>query len=293
MNVDLHIHSTASDGSLGWSEIIDLARKLKLKAIAITDHDTLDGSREAILSGIPSSLHFLTGVEISSSPPESFSSRGSFHILGYGIELDNNKLNDALAKARETRETRNPKIIKLLNRAGIAISFDEVVEESGGGLVGRPHMASLMVKKGYADSIKEAFDLYLAKGKPAYVEKFKMACQEAISMIKEAGGIPVLAHPVTLGMEHSVTESLLSKLKDMGLMGIEAYYSDHSPDDTRLYCKLAHRLGLLVTGGSDFHGTLKNDVKMGSGKGGLSVPFDVYQTIISAIEAGSGILKSN
>lgn len=283
MNIDLHIHSTASDGSCSPTEIINIIQELNLAAFSITDHDTVDGNREALLSGIPNSVNFLTGVEISSYPPSPFVCPGNFHILGYGFNIDDPFLNQALTKFQKAREERNPQIISKLNNAGIDISMDEVINEAGGGLVGRPHIASLLLKKKYVGTIQEAFNKYIAKGQFAYVEKYKIDCKNAIKLIRNAGGIPVLAHPVTLGIEFQETKKLLREMKKLGLLGLEAYYTNHSPENTKRYCQLAQDLGLLITGGSDFHGSFKANINIGTGKGELSVPYHLYETLSKAL----------
>ena len=162
VRIDLHIHSTASDGTLSPSEILDLAQSVNLGTIAITDHDTMNGFKEGLAVGIPHSVQFLTGVEVSASPPPSFPILGSLHILGYSIRLDDPVLNQTLDALRKSRKNRNPKIIERLNNLGIDISMDEVLNEVGKeSLLGRPHIATLMKKKGFVESINEAFDKYL------------------------------------------------------------------------------------------------------------------------------------
>nr|MCU0585693.1 PHP domain-containing protein [Desulfobacterales bacterium] len=168
--IDLHIHSTASDGTFTPTEILAMAVRAGLGAIAITDHDSIAGSREALLEGVPPGLGFLTGVEISAEPPPSYPGSGSIHILGYAIRLDDPELNRALEKLQEARKNRNPEIIRNLKRLGIPISLEEVVREAGEGQPGRPHIAALLVKKGVVGSIDEAFDRYLGNGKPGYVD---------------------------------------------------------------------------------------------------------------------------
>ena len=282
--IDLHIHSTASDGTLSPAEILALARDLNLAAIAITDHDTINGSKEALSIGIPPSLKFLTGVEISASPPPSFSYSGSLHILGYSIKIDNPLLNKTLAALQEARKNRNPGIIDRLNSMGVAISMDELLNEVGGGQLGRPHIARFMVKKGYVESIKEAFNKYLGKGKPAYVDKYRVECSKAIEVILGAGGIPVIAHPFLLNPRNiEDIEELVITLKAMGLKGIEVYYSEHSQDNISKLEDIANRHELLMTGGSDFHGSLKPEIKMGSGKGDLFVPYILYERLMESI----------
>lgn len=283
MEIDLHIHTTASDGSCSPAEILSQVIKLNLGAFSITDHDTLDGNRDPALSDIPEPVNFLSGVEISSYPPEPFVSSGSFHILGYGFDIEDAALNQSLQKFQDARENRNPKIISKLNTAGIDISMDEVIREAGDGLVGRPHIANVLLKKGYVDSIQDAFNRFLAKGQAAFVDKYRIDCENAIRLIREAGGLPVLAHPITLGIDFPELEELLKTMKQFGLAGLEACYTTHSPEKTKRYCQIAEELSLLVTGGSDFHGSFKENVDLGCGAGNLSVPYHLYETLIEAL----------
>lgn len=283
MNVDLHIHSTASDGSLTPAEIIGLAVEIDLKAISITDHDTVDGVLDVLENCRPETLGFITGVEISSTPPLPYVSKGSFHILGYGIRPDDPSLTHALDRVKQARIERNPRIISLLNNAGFDVTLEEVAREAGGDVIGRPHMARVLVDKGFVPTIKDAFDRYLAKGKPAYVEKFKLNCAEAIGVLRKAGGIPVLAHPVSLDMDMETLSGLLDRMIDMGLMGIEAYYSDHSPELVSKYLDLARDKNLMVTGGSDYHGSFKAGIDLGTGRGDLCVPFSVYENLTARL----------
>jgi predicted metal-dependent phosphoesterase TrpH len=283
LGIDLHIHSTASDGSLTPADIIDHAQKLNLAAIAITDHDSVDGSKEALQIDIPPSLHFLTGVEISAAHPPFFPGSGSFHILGYAIHLDNRDLNQALSKLQDARKNRNPEILKRLNKLGFRISLEEVNQEVGEGQLGRPHIAYAMLKKGFVASINEAFDKYLGNAGPAYVDKDRIECEQAISIIRAAGGVPVLAHPAFLNIENDQKlDALLQNLVKIGLAGIEVYYPGHSPQQIRQYTELAENYGLLMTGGTDFHGSITPDTKMGSGDGDLFVPYTLYKELIDA-----------
>jgi predicted metal-dependent phosphoesterase TrpH len=281
LRIDLHIHSTASDGTYSPSEILTMAQDLNLGAISITDHDTIDGSKEALNNGIPSSIKFLTGLEISASPPPSFPCSGSFHILGYSIRLDDSVLNQTLTVLQEARKNRNPGIVKLLNALGFNFSLREVRNEAGDCQLGRPHIASFMVKKGFVKSINEAFDKYLGKGKPAYVDKYRIDCASAIEIILGAGGIPVLAHPFLLKpISDKPFEELITTLKSMGLKGIEVYYPEHPPDFIAYYAGIAERYGLLMTGGTDFHGSIKPDIKIGLGKGDFFIPYVLYEKLI-------------
>ncbi len=282
VKIDLHIHSTASDGTLSPIEILNLAQNLNLGAIAITDHDTIDGSKDALLFGIPPSVKFLTGVEISASPPPSFTCSGSMHILGYDINLEDAVLNQTLEMLQQARKRRNPRILELLNRMGIELTLSEIRNAFGECQHGRPHIAQLIVKKGFAETIDEAFGKYLGRGKPAYVDKYRIDCARAIEIILGAGGIPVLAHPILLEMENDeVLEDLIVTLKEMGLKGIEVYYPEHNPERIAFYKTIAYRHKLLMTGGTDFHGVIKPEIKMGSGTGNLFIPFKLYEALIN------------
>ena len=281
LKIDLHIHSTASDGTLSPIEILRLARQLNLGAIAITDHDTMAGVKDALAHGIPPSLKFLTGVEISVLPPPSFSYLGSFHILGYAIDPDNTLLNQTFGELQQARNNRNPHILKILNELGCNITLAQVQKEAGECQLGRPHIAQLMIKKGYVKSISEAFDRYLSQGKPAYVDKYRLDCARAIEIILSAGGVPVLAHPFLIQQQNDqILEDLVITLKKMGLKGLEVYYPEHPPEKTAYYAEIAKRHSLLVTGGTDFHGSLKPEIKMGSGKGNLSIPYAIYEKLV-------------
>jgi 3',5'-nucleoside bisphosphate phosphatase len=284
VRIDLHIHSTASDGTLSPFEILALAQDLNIAAISITDHDTLDGSRDALSFGIPPSVKFLTGVEISSEPPPSFSCAGSFHILGYAVDVDHPDLNHTLSMLRDSRKRRNPQILELLSRLGIEISLEEVRNLAGDSQLGRPHIARFMVEKGYVPSIDAAFDEYLGNGKPAYVDRFRFECEKTIKAILNAGGIPVLAHPLLLGIrENDILEDLIAVLTEMGLGGIEVYYPEHTKNLIAYYSRLASHFNLLITGGTDFHGDIKPEIKMGVGKGDFFVPYELYEKLISSL----------
>jgi hypothetical protein len=284
VRIDLHIHSTASDGTLSPFEILALAQDLNIAAISITDHDTLDGSRDALSFGIPPSVKFLTGVEISSEPPPSFSCAGSFHILGYAVDVEHPDLNHTLSMLRDSRKRRNPQILELLSRLGIEISLEEVRNSAGDSQLGRPHIARFMVEKGYVPSIDAAFDEYLGNGKPAYVDRFRFECEKTIKAILNAGGIPVLAHPLLLGIrENDILEDLIAVLTEMGLRGIEVYYPEHTKNLIAYYSRLASHFNLLITGGTDFHGDIKPEIKMGVGKGDFFVPYELYEKLISSL----------
>jgi predicted metal-dependent phosphoesterase TrpH len=285
VRIDLHIHSTASDGTLRPSEILTLAQDLNIAAISITDHDTLEGSKNALSCGIPPSVKFLTGVEIGADPPDSFFLSGSLHILGYAVDVHHPDLNQTLSKLKESRENRNPRILKLLSGLGIEITFDELRNLAEDSQLGRPHIARLMVKKGYVQSIDAAFDQYLGHGKPAYVDRFRFGCEDTIRIILDAGGIPVLAHPMLLGIQqYEIFEDLIAVLTEMGMRGIEVYYPEHTRNLVAYYTRLAHHHDLLITGGTDFHGDINPEIQMGSGTGDLYIPYKLYEKLISSLK---------
>lgn len=285
-NIDLHIHSTASDGSLDPLDILSLAKKAGIKAFALTDHDSIDGTKKILAH--PHLLYpikFLTGVEISAAFPEFLSASGSFHILGYGIRLDHPGLNQALQQQKTARKNRNPQMIARLNELGFDMSLDEVISASEkDAQIGRPHIARVMVQKGFAQSINDVFDTYIGKGKPAYIDKPRVNCAKAIELILSAGGIPILAHPGLLDVvDFNAYEYFLSELVPMGLMGIEVYYPGHSVEETDFFSELAETFDLLATGGSDFHGAINPEIQIGSGKGNLDVPYVIYERLVHAI----------
>ena len=273
-NIDLHTHTTASDGTLTPSELVSLAKKTGLQAVAITDHDTIEGVQEALAAGERIGLEVVPGVEIGVNFTR------EMHILGYFIDPKNPDLARSLALLREFRDQRNPRMVEKLREMGFDITMEEVISEAGGKVIGRPHFAAVMIKKGYVADFNEAFEKYLGAGKPAYVKKDKMPPQEGIKLITGAGGIPVLAHPKYLEFQGDVNlEELLRELITYGLKGIEVYYTTHTPEETERYRHLAGKLGLRLTGGSDFHGNNKRDIKLGSGGGNLTVRYELLEKL--------------
>jgi len=287
--IDLHIHSTASDGSLSPLEILSLAREIGLEAISITDHDTIDGVLDILKQPPQPGLEFITGVEISCEPPPGFKELGSIHLLGYGFSVYDKKLNTLLEAAKEARITRNPKIIEQLNRLGVKISMDQVQKRFGADQTGRPHIAELMKELGYVETFDEAFDKYLGKGGPAYVDKYKIACEEAVKTVLDAGGIPVLAHPGLLSFSRSdQPEEFVDILIQYGLGGMEVYYTDHSEPVTGFYESLCAMKNLGVTGGSDFHWVFNEGVSLGTGKNNLNIGFSVIKALNAFLEKKKG-----
>jgi predicted metal-dependent phosphoesterase TrpH len=275
--IDLHTHSTASDGSFSPKEVVRLAREAGLKALALTDHDTLDGLPEAVAAGKEYGVEVIPGVEISARYPG-----GSMHLLGYFVDYHSGLLEERLAVLKKARAERNPQIIAKLNNLGVKINLEQVKSLSGGGQVGRPHIARALLESGYVRSLQEAFDVYLRNGGPAHVHKFRFPPGEAIAMIREAQGVPVLGHPFTLDLGSAFAlRNLLLDLKALGLAGIEVFYSDHTPEQEALYLRLARELNLLITGGSDFHGLNKPEVSLGAMPGQEKLTYHLVEALKS------------
>lgn len=275
--IDLHTHSLASDGSMSPAELVRHAKEKGLSAVALTDHDTVEGIREALDEGNRIGIEVIAGIEISTNfKPE-------MHILGYFLNKDEYKnIQKGLATIRKCREDRNIKIINKLNELGVDITEEEVKEVALGDTIGRPHFARLLVKKGYVKTMQEAFDKYLGKDGLAYFKRFELEPIDGIKLIKNAGGIPVIAHPALLKMSNNELDKLLLELKEYGLAGIEAIYSENSKDETGNLLRLAIKHQLLVTGGSDFHGTYKSEIEIGTGRGNLKVPYELLEKLNGA-----------
>jgi 3',5'-nucleoside bisphosphate phosphatase len=253
--LDLHTHSDSSDGSDTPDELIAKARKKQCEYIAITDHDNID--HVARVTKVPENIRYIPGVEISAEFPK------TLHILGYGFDPGDQVLSTTLKELQVFRKNRNEAMVSNMKAQGFDISMDELLREAGGDQIGRPNFASLMLKKGYVQTKQEAFDRYLAKGKPLYMEKHRLQPGDAIRLILNAGGIPVMAHPYQTGLEGRELEALVKELRDLGLQGIEAYYQKHQPKETQAYLHLAKKYDLLITAGSDYHGKNKTGVPLG------------------------------
>jgi predicted metal-dependent phosphoesterase TrpH len=274
--IDLHAHTSASDGSMSPAELVRHAKEIGLTAVAITDHDTINGVEEALEEGKRIGIEVVAGLEIGVDfVPE-------MHLLAYFFNDNYNSINPTLQKLRQKRNERNPKIISKLNEMGFKLTLDEVKVYANGKILGRPHIAKAMVDKGYVKSANEAFNKYLARGCPAYFKKDKLSPEEGIAEILAVGGIPVLAHPIYLKRERKELLILLKSLAKAGLKGLEVYYADNTEEETEMMYELAKECGLLVTGGSDFHGTYRPDVKLGSGRGNLKLPYKLLEDLKAA-----------
>jgi len=271
--VDLHIHTTASDGRLPPEEIVQRAAEQGLKYIAITDHDTVAGISRALQAGTAfPGLTVIPGMEINTD-----TQTGEVHILGYCIDYKSKELESSLNRLRHSRETRAKKIVDNLSGMGIGISWERVMELAGGGSVGRPHIAQAMFEGGHIPSLQEAFIKYIGRHGPAYAERERLSPEEAVKLVVLAGGLPVLAHPEDV----DELESFLKSLKKVGLIGLETYYDGYHRDTVKKLAKIAERYGLITTGGSDFH-------VLGSSHetplGGAEVPIECAERLLKLAE---------
>jgi predicted metal-dependent phosphoesterase TrpH len=274
--VDLHTHSTASDGTFSPSELVDLAIERGLSAIALTDHDTVDGLEEAISHGKEHYPDFevVPGIEYST-----VRNGRDVHVVGLYIDYKNDEYRANLQRFIDSRTERNKKICKKLTDAGMPITYEELVELNPGAVITRAHFGRLLLAKGYVKSINEAFDRYIGDRCPCYVPREKITPQMAIEQILEAGGIPILAHPVLYGLGRDAMDQLVHEMKDAGVVGIEALYGTYTPQDERDIKALAEKYELLISGGSDFHGSNKPNIELGTGTGHMCIPYDHLEKI--------------
>ncbi len=265
--IDLHTHSTFSDGSLTPEELVEEACYAGLSGIALTDHDTTAGVPRFMAVCKSKGITGVPGVEISLSV-----SKGTMHMLGYFVDPACAVLEEALTHIRCGRSERNVAIVAALVGLGMPITLEEAAAYAGEDVVGRPHIARAMCDKGYVRTTTEAFDRYLGKGRPAYVDRFRLSSADSLRVIREAGGLPVLSHPSTLELGRDALRRQVAELAGEGLAGIEVYYSEHRPDQVAQYKALVEEFDLAMTGGSDFHGAINPAIRLGRGFGGLNVP---------------------
>lgn len=274
MPVDLHLHSTASDGSESPTRVVEMAVDAGLAAIALTDHDIQDGIAEARRRA-GSELEVVPGVELSIAYDT-----GGMHMVVLWLEPGPGPLQDRLEWLRQGRDRRNQEIVARLGELGMPVVLDEVLAEAKGGSVGRPHIAAVMVRHGYVAGHEEAFDLWLAQGRPAYIPRPRLSQEEAIGLALESGAVPVLAHPHTLLIDRAEEMAdLLRTLAGYGLVGLESVYSGYFPHERDGYTDLARRFGLVPSGGSDYHGLYKPGLEVGTGYGDLVIPDRVLEEL--------------
>ncbi len=279
--VDLHTHSTASDGTLAPAEVVRLAAEAGLTAVALTDHDTVAGVAEAAAAAAELGIDFLSGIEVTAAFPRP----GTMHLLAYGFDLDHpamRRLTDRLAVARGERAEQ---IVWRLNRLGVDLTLADVEAEAGGGSIGRPHVARVLIRRGHATCTRDAFDRYLGTAGAAWVDTAPLAADGVIEHVRAAGGLVSAAHPRQLKRRGSAQlAALIAELAGQGMEGIETLHSTHDEDAVRQFTRLADRLGLVPTGGSDYHGPHKPWVKLGLA-GGRPVPRSVYEGVRRRIDA--------
>lgn len=275
--IDLHLHSTASDGSLAPAKLMEAAAQAGACAVALTDHDTTAGLCEAKARAEELGMEFIPGVELSCH-----TECGPLDMLGYYVPLPGTELSGAfearLASLRQARERRNAVILEKLGELGLPLGQDELLAE-GESSVGRPHIAALMTKKGYVGSTREAFDRFLGAGRPAYVPKERFLPEEAVRLLISVGAVPIIAHPLLIHAPWEWLEATVAALAPQGLAGLEAYHSEHDARGVRNIVRLADKYGLMVSGGSDFHGAAKPKIFIGRGKGSLVVPHFVLEKL--------------
>lgn len=271
--IDLHTHSSASDGQFRPSELVRLAANAGLSAIALTDHDTIGGLEEALEAGRSANIEVVPGCELSV-----VDGARQMHILGLWTPKNAPLLQATLQDQRASRHDRNREILNKLKTFGVSIDYDEV-RELAGGTVGRPHIAHILVERGVVKNYDAAFKIYLGRQGRAYAQKKDLPLSQAASVLRSEGATVMLAHPYLLGETGRSMEELARHYQSLGLDGLEAYYTDHSAQRTQEFLQLARKLGMPVSGGSDFHGRLKPQIKLGVGKGSLFVPETVLDNL--------------
>ena len=272
--IDLHIHTTASDGTFTPEEVVREASRLGLAAVAITDHDSAAGYPAAAAEGEKCGLEGVPGIEISTK------FRSAVHILGYYIDVDSPALEEVLEWMHRDREERNVKLCAMLRASGVDIDIERMHARFG-DLVGRPHFAEIMIENGMARDMNDAFERLLNKNKPYFIPRQFLPIERSIEIIREAGGTAVLAHPFQYRLDDAALRELIEHCMASGLEGIECRYSGYDARMCAYLESLAAEYGLVRTGGSDFHGTIKSDILLGTGKGELNVPYAFLEELRS------------
>lgn len=281
--IDLHIHTTESDGTETPREVVRLAKALGLRAVAVTDHDTAAGWPEAAAEGERLGVEVVPGIEISTT------FRGPVHILGYYIDPHSAELEPVLDWVLHDRDARNRKMAEHMAADGLPVDYD-AMRERFGAAIGRPHFAELLVELGLAESVKDAFDRYVEKGQRYYEPRHFLSLERSIAIIRRSGGVPVLAHPFQYRLDDAGLRELIAYAKDCGLEGMECRYSGYDEGQTAYLLALAAEYGLCPTGGSDFHGAVKPHIALGTGIGGtLAVPYACLEGIREKRDQGRDV----
>ncbi len=271
--IDLHTHSLKSDGSMTPYEVVEEAKRAGLAAIALSDHDTVDGVREAVEAGKKLGVEVIPAIEFS------VQSKTETHILGYFIDIENPDLLRMLKEVVDLRIERNHVTCRRLNELGFDITLEEVRALAPNNFVGRAHFARVMMDKGYISSVKEGFEKYMSVGKYAYCEKQRLTARDAIELIAKCGGISFLAHPHLTKLSDDELVEFLEELKSCGLSGLEGYYTDYTPEMQEKYQSMAEKLELMISGGTDFHAKMKPHISIGTGLGNMKIPYSVLENI--------------
>ena len=272
--IDLHVHSTASDGTYAPAALVDLAIRQQLCAIAITDHDSIDGIKEAQTAALHTDLEVIPGVELSTEYEGC-----EIHVVGLYIDPEHPALKKQLSDFRNLRDNRNVLMAERLAQEGFAITYEALAESFPDCVLTRAHIARYLLNTGQVKSLSEVFDKYIGDGCKCYIDRPKVSPMEAVSLIHQAGGLAFLAHPCLYKLKRKELLLLLDNMQAAGLDGIEAIYSCNQGSDEKDFCQLANERGLLVSGGSDFHGSNKPYIKLGTGKGTLKVTYNLLEQI--------------
>lgn len=272
--IDLHIHTTASDGTASPAEVVRMAKDLGLSAVAITDHDTVSGYPEAAAAGRELGLEVVPGVELSSRYGK------TIHILGYFLRTESPALTRVLSGIVAERDERNRKMAALMAADGLPVDYEEMKQRFG-DVIGRPNFGQLLVDLGKAETVQDAFDRYIEKGQRYYLPRKMLSIERSVEVIREAGGVPVLAHPFQYRLEEPDLRQLIEHCMNHGLLGLECRYSRYDEAQSQYLLKLAREYGLTPTGGSDFHGSNKPEISIGTGTGSLAVPAEWLENLRS------------
>ena len=270
--IDLHVHTTASDGTASPAQVMRMARDLGLKAVAITDHDTVSGCAEAAEEGRALGVEAVPGVELSSRYGT------TIHILGYFLRTESPALTRVLEAIVAERDERNRRMAAKMAADGIPVDYDQMLRRFG-RVVGRPNFGQMLVELGLASSVQDAFDRFIEKGQPYYLPRKMISIERSVEVIREAGGVPVLAHPLQYRLEEPALRQLIEHCMDHGLLGMECRYSRYDEGQSHYLLRLAREYGLTPTGGSDYHGTNKPEIALGSGMGSLEVPAEWLENL--------------
>lgn len=272
--VDLHVHSTESDGTLTPEDLVAEAKKAGLAAFALTDHDTCQGVCKAMPLAASAGIELIPGIELSTDYHGK-----EVHIVGLYIDIENEQLLKKTAEYRKCRSERNALMVEALRKEGLSITMEELVAENPDCVITRANIARFLYEHGQIKSVREAFDRYIGDHCKCYVGRLKVASTDAVRLIKEAGGTAILAHPLLYGLSNTNLQKMIDELKPAGLDGLEAIYSTYTTGEEQQMKRLARENGLLISGGSDFHGSTKPDIALGRGRGHLYIPYSILEEI--------------